>query len=451
VNIAFFFNFSIIAAPPYLTIRPTPQSVEMPGDVSFECKAVGKPEPIIFWSIEGNRTMIFPGQTYDRFQSSWTQEQSTVLTMAKTMRSDNGIIVVCSAINSVSSVIVKARLSVSLPDNRPPPIILLGPSNQTLPVKSVAVLMCKASGYPTPIISWYRDGNPVVSSDKVNITESGTLVISELDKESDQGLYTCVASSKSGKYTWNGYLKLESPTNPNIKFYRAPETSMFPSAPGKPQIINVTEDSITISWLPSIKSGASDIFGYSIEMFSVDMAKGWIPMASKIREPVYIQSGLTSGATYVFIVRAENTHGVSPSSPMSEQIITGKDIALDETISLSEAQASLSSGNIVKLLEANATESTTVRLLWELVNGKFVEGFYIYAHKTRSKGSYKMLTILHGGGASACTVADLDKFTEYDFFLVPFYKSIEGRPSNSRHAVTLEDGKRGYTVLLNID
>jgi roundabout, axon guidance receptor 2 len=62
-----------------------------------------------------------------------------------------------------------------------------------------------------------------------------------------------------------------------------------------------------------------------------------------------------------------------------------------------------------------------------------------------------MLTILHGGGASACTVADLDKFTEYDFFLVPFYKSIEGRPSNSRHAVTLEDGKRVCTIVLKID
>jgi roundabout, axon guidance receptor 2 len=415
--------------------------MEMPGDVSFECKAVGKPEPIVFWSIEGNRTMMFPGQTYDRFQTSWTQEQSTVLTIAKTSRADNGIIVVCSAINSVNSVIVKARLTVSLPDNRPPPIILLGPSNQTLPFKSVAVLTCKASGYPTPIISWYRDGDPVVSSDKINITESGSLVISDLDKETDQGLYTCVASSKSGKYTWNGYLKLESPTNPNIKFYRAPETSMLPSAPGKPQIINVTDDTITLSWLPSIKSGASDIFGYSIEMFSVDMAKGWLPMASKVKEPIYVQSGLTAGATYMFIVRAENAQGASPSSPMSESIITGNEVALEKTINLSEAQASLSAGNIVNLLEANATDSTTVRLVWELINGQFVEGFYIYAHKTQSEGTYKMLTILHGGGASACTVSDLEKYTEYDFFLVPFYKSIEGRPSNSRRAVTQEDGK----------
>lgn len=54
-------------------------------------------------------------------------------------------------------------------------------------------------------------------------------------------------------------------------------------------------------------------------------------------------------------------------------------------------------------------------------------------------GGYKMLTVLHGGGASACTISGLDKFAEYEFFLVPFYKTVEGRPSNSRRARTFED------------
>lgn len=53
-----------------------------------------------------------------------------------------------------------------------------------------------------------------------------------------------------------------------------------------------------------------------------------------------------------------------------------------------------------------------------------------------------MLTVLHGGGASACTITSLDKFTMYNFFLIPFYKNIEGRPSNSKQTTTLEDGKK---------
>lgn len=54
-----------------------------------------------------------------------------------------------------------------------------------------------------------------------------------------------------------------------------------------------------------------------------------------------------------------------------------------------------------------------------------------------------MLTVLHGGGASACTMTGLAKYRQYEFFIVPFYKSVDGRPSNSRVARTLEDGKWG--------
>lgn len=55
--------------------------------------------------------------------------------------------------------------------------------------------------------------------------------------------------------------------------------------------------------------------------------------------------------------------------------------------------------------------------------------------------TYRMLTILNGGGASSCTMTGLLQYTLYEFFIVPFYKSVEGKPSNSRVARTLEDGK----------
>jgi hypothetical protein len=56
-----------------------------------------------------------------------------------------------------------------------------------------------------------------------------------------------------------------------------------------------------------------------------------------------------------------------------------------------------------------------------------------------------MLTALHGaGGASACTLTQLERNTVYDFFLIPFYKSIEGKPSNLIQTATLEDGKLSF-------
>lgn len=59
-----------------------------------------------------------------------------------------------------------------------------------------------------------------------------------------------------------------------------------------------------------------------------------------------------------------------------------------------------------------------------------------------------MLTVLNGGGASTCTVNGLLKYQSYEFFIVPFYKTVEGKPSNSRIARTLEDGKWDFHYVL---
>lgn len=282
------------------------------------------------------------------------------------------------------------------------------------------------------------------------MTESGVLIVSDLHKDTDQGLYTCVASSRSGKSTWSGYLRLDVPTNPNIKFFRAPEPEKIPSPPSKPEVVNVTDDSITIYWMASNKIGGSDIIGYSIEIFSNNMSKGWIPVASKIADTTYIQRDLTRGSTYIFVVRAENLFGISAPSPMSDPITTGKPIIFDEDMILTEAQAILSTGDIVELLEANATDSTSVRLVWEILNAQYVEGFYIYSRKIDGSDTYKMLTVLHGGGASTCMIEGLDEYADYEFFLVPFYKTVKGRPSNSKIAKTLEDSKY-HVSLINLN
>lgn len=43
------------------------------------------------------------------------------------------------------------------------------------------------------------------------------------------------------------------------------------------------------------------------------------------------------------------------------------------------------------------------------------------------------------------------KYTQYEFFIIPFYKSVEGKPSNSRVARTLEDGKCAFTYIIYVD
>ena len=199
----------------------------------FECQATGYPEPTLFWTIEGNRSLIFSGFHSKNIEASATSDGGSILSITEIDRTDNGKIIVCSAVNSVGSVSTRVMLSVNLQDDSPPPLIAQGPVNQTLPIKSVASLPCRVYGNPKPIVSWYKDGIPVSVSDKIDINENGMLTITDLNKIDDTGLYTCVASSKSGKSTWSAFLRLESPTNPNIQFFRAPDSSAYPGQPGK--------------------------------------------------------------------------------------------------------------------------------------------------------------------------------------------------------------------------
>lgn len=53
-----------------------------------------------------------------------------------------------------------------------------------------------------------------------------------------------------------------------------------------------------------------------------------------------------------------------------------------------------------------------------------------------------MVTVLNAG-ATSYVLTNLNKYMRHEFFLVPFYKTIEGRPSNVKLATTLEDVPSG--------
>lgn len=67
-----------------------------------------------------------------------------------------------------------------------------------------------------------------------------------------------------------------------------------------------------------------------------------------------------------------------------------------------------------------------------------MEGLYIRYREVSDKQEYHMVTVLNAG-ATSYVLSNLKKFTRYEFFLVPFYKTIEGRPSNVKLATTQED------------
>lgn len=110
---------------------------------------------------------------------------------------------------------------------------------------------------------------------------------------SDSGLYTCTASSESGETSWSASLSVE--VSPGSRLHRAPDPAMFPAAPSVPVIVNVTKNSVTVTWHPpTLHLGASPIVGYTLEYYSSDLQTGWVVAAHRISTNTMVVSILRS-------------------------------------------------------------------------------------------------------------------------------------------------------------
>lgn len=86
--------------------------------------------------------------------------------------------------------------------DRPPPIILQGPVNQTLAVDGTALLKCKATGDPLPVISWLKEGFTFLGRDpRTSIQDQGTLQIKAL-RVSNGSAPSAAGSAWPGWSSW---------------------------------------------------------------------------------------------------------------------------------------------------------------------------------------------------------------------------------------------------------
>ncbi|EEB14086.1 predicted protein [Pediculus humanus corporis] len=405
-----------VHSPPTFIRKPQNQKVGLNGIATFECVAKGNPPPSVFWTKEGSQDLMFPGNAYGRFHI--TPEGS--LRIQGAQREDSGFLV-CSALSVAGSATVRAFLQVTSVADVPPPILDFGPTNQTLRYGEVASLLCQTSQKDAKI-KWYKNGNPLdEGKERFHIKPSGTLLIDSL-QTSDSGHYTCTASSESGETSWSASLTVDRGSSTST-IHRTPDPSTFPLPPLKPMILNVTESSVKLAWKnnPERRENEPTLIGYTIEYFSSDLQTGWVVAAHRILSESITITDLKPDTNYIFLVRSENLNGLSPPSPLSEQVKTlGGDLRAVSKSELDEARSRLST-KVVELKHIEAISSTSVRLNWKILNAQeFVEGLYV-----RFPTSY--------------LVSNLKKYSKYEFFLVPFYKSVEGQPSNSQSVQTLED------------
>ena len=89
-------------------------------------------------------------------------------------------------------------------------------------------------------------------------------IISDLTIQ-DSGLYTCQAKSRSGQAVWSASLEVADPNlDPSVTFNSMPYLSQFPASPSKPQMVNATATTITLSWDKPHRIGGSALQGYQV-------------------------------------------------------------------------------------------------------------------------------------------------------------------------------------------
>lgn len=108
--------------------------------------------------------------------------------------SDSGIYK-CVSLNNFGSLKAKATVKV----NVLPTIEIAPESHKNIKSGASIVFYCEADGNPKPYITWVKEGRPVTQTNRIYLASENTELHIEHVKETDAGMYVCVAENSNGK------------------------------------------------------------------------------------------------------------------------------------------------------------------------------------------------------------------------------------------------------------
>ncbi|UXI20602.1 Brain-specific angiogenesis inhibitor 1 [Sarcoptes scabiei] len=140
--------------------------------------------------VDGDERFGIRNKSIDRIDFELeTGNRTHTHTHFRRSNSDGGLYT-CSAINDVATVHHTARINVF---GRP--IIRKMPNITVVAGESISIT-CPVGGYPIDSIVWERDSVRLPYNHRQKVFANGTLTINELERVTDEGIYTCLARNK---------------------------------------------------------------------------------------------------------------------------------------------------------------------------------------------------------------------------------------------------------------
>ncbi|KAJ1074876.1 hypothetical protein K5549_020565, partial [Capra hircus] len=182
------FNIDVLVPPTIIGAgSPGEVSVVLNQDTTLECQVKGTPFPVIHWFKDGKP--LFLGdpniEILDRGQ---------VLHLKNARRSDKGRYQ-CTVSNAAGKQAKDIKLTIYIP-----PSIKGGnvTTEVSALINSVIKLECETRGLPMPAITWYKDGQPVISSSQALYVEKGQFLHIPRAQVSDSAAYKCLVTNVAG-------------------------------------------------------------------------------------------------------------------------------------------------------------------------------------------------------------------------------------------------------------
>lgn len=314
--------------------------------VTLECNARGKPAPVIFWAKSGHVGEESRNGGNVAGQEDFIILENGNLFIERLSKRFEGTYL-CQASNEHGSAEARTLLQVKPVQSKPPPIVVYGPQNQTVPFNVKLELYClsttassaysaesleaqaQVGGGDKIIVTWYKDEKAVnlaAPNGKYRLLDTGTLEVKSTES-SDAGIYKCVASNAYGATSsLPAQVHVEHSNNLYVAFQSNVDPTVLPSAPTQPVAVQSSAQSVTLTWQPSAHSGHSPVRAYALEYFSPEWPKtlpGWLLLDINI-PPIgsFTVDNLQPDTYYIFMVRARNDFGFGPPSPVSDLVKT---------------------------------------------------------------------------------------------------------------------------------